>query len=217
MKDIPKDTRHSIELPRTMNDKEILAMNQYHSNAELIVACRDLGYLQGTILDTTYGLGCFWKLWRPIELTSCDIDQNKGVIPADFTKLPFKDGAFNTVVFDPPYKLNGTPSCSSDGRYGTNTPIHWKERMALCRAGVIECSRVTNNYLLVKCQDQVVSGKVCWQTHQFANVAESVGCSLVDSLHLKIHRPQPKGRRQVHARRNYSTLMVFKRNRLIKS
>lgn len=63
--------------------------------------------------------------------------------------------------------------------------------------------------LLVKCQDQVVSGRVVWQTKQ---VAEALGDTmrLVDELHLPSYRPQPDGVKQVHARRNYSTLQIYK-------
>ncbi len=68
-------------------------------------------------------------------------------------------------------------------------------------------------YLLLKCQDQVCSGQVRWQTREFADHAEQLGMRLVDALHLLGHRPQPAGRRQVHARRNYSTLLVLRKNR----
>ena len=67
--------------------------------------------------------------------------------------------------------------------------------------------------LLIKCQDQVVSGAVRWQTRIFADHAEAQGFQLVDALHVQGSRPQPDGRRQVHARRDYSTLLVLERHR----
>lgn len=66
--------------------------------------------------------------------------------------------------------------------------------------------------LLVKCQDQVCSGKVRWQTIEFAGHAVELGSRLVDQLHLPSYRPQPAGRRQIHARRNYSTLLVLRKD-----
>ena len=79
--------------------------------------------------------------------------------------------------------------------------------------GIDECVRVLepNGVLLVKCQDQVCSGRVRWQTREFVGVAERAGCDLVDMFQLGGHRPQPPGRRQMHARRNYSTLLVLRK------
>ena len=66
--------------------------------------------------------------------------------------------------------------------------------------------------LLLKCQDQVCSGKVRWQTIEFANHAASCGGMTLEDVFMPTgHRPQPGGRRQLHARRNYSSLMVFQK------
>jgi SAM-dependent methyltransferase len=197
---------------------EILAAAPYATNADLIVAVRDLGYLSDdmVILDPTYGLGVFWREWRPVSLYGSDIDPAKCLDEeaADFTDLPWADGSFDAVVFDPPYKLNGTPTEEVDGRYGVHVPATWQERMDLCYRGIDECFRVLKpgGYLLVKAMDQVVSGKKVWQTIEFANRATVNGHRLVDQLHmLTSPRPQPPGRRQVHSRGNYSTLLVFKK------
>ncbi len=73
----------------------------------LIADVERLGYLPGTVLDPTYGLGNFWNVYRPAQLTGCDIDPEKSPIgySVDFRKLPFGDGEFDAVVFDPPYRL----------------------------------------------------------------------------------------------------------------
>ncbi len=193
-----------------------MAIGRYRDNAELIVACRDLGYIGGRVLDPTWGLGRFWTRWQPDGLVATDLDPARGRDGvADFTALPHPDRSFDTVVFDPPYKLNGTPSsggpASSDSDYGVATVASWRDRMALCMAGIDECGRVAAGHLLVKCQDQVCSGKVRWQTHEFAAHAVRGGVlQLVDRLELVSYRPQPAGRRQVHARRNHSTMLVFR-------
>lgn len=59
----------------------------------------------GSILDLTYGSGGFWKdSPYASHVTGIDLlpDRAKDVV-ADFTQLPFKDGAFSLCVFDPPY------------------------------------------------------------------------------------------------------------------
>jgi hypothetical protein len=78
--------------------------------------------------------------------------------------------------------------------------------------GIGQAAKLSSGFVLVKCQDQVVSGRVHWQTRIFADYAEQVcGLELIDMLHVQGYRKQPEGRRQVHARRDYSTLLVFKR------
>lgn len=70
---------------------------------------------------------------------------------------------------------------------------------------------MTENILIVKCQDQVVSGKVVWQTDIVTYAAGQVGMKKVDRLDfLTDPRPQPHTR-QILARRNYSTLLVFQK------
>lgn len=195
----------------------VLVADRYTSNADLILACRDLGYLddEATTLDPTYGYGVFWSTWRPRLFVGCDIDPTKcfNSDPHDFRELDWPTGHFDRVVFDPPYKLNGTPS-DCDERYGVHVPARWQDRMQLCTDGITECVRILKpgGYLLVKCMDQVVSGQKRWQTHIFARHAETLGCRLIDQLHLlTTPRPQPQGRRQVHAQQNYSTMLILQR------
>ena len=40
--------------------------------------------------------------------------------------------------------------------------------------------------------------------------ARALGLELVDVLHVQGYRKQPPGRRQIHARRDYSTALVFR-------
>lgn len=200
----------------TVDDSVVLATQAWASNAELIADCHQLGYLRSDwrTLDCTYGHGTFWKMWRPDELVGTDIDPEKSPhgYGVDFRELPWPDGFFQCVVLDPPYKLNGTPTEAVDGRYGVDVVDTRDGRMALIRAGIAECARVLGGgYLLLKCQDQVNGGKVRWQTIDFTNHARTLGLGLVDRLDILSYRPQPNGTRQVHARRNASTLLVFKR------
>lgn len=195
----------------------ILAIDNWASNADLIADCAQLGYLrpEWRTLDPTYGKGTFWKKWRPERLVACDLDPFKSPhgSSVDFTNLPFHSESFDAVVFDPPYKLNGRPDPAIDGRYGVAEKTNWRDRMKLIRLGMDECCRVLNDvgYLLVKCQDQVCSGKIRWQSIDIINVASAWGLGLVDRFEFLSYRPQPEGRRQVHAHRASSQLLVFQR------
>jgi len=200
----------------------VLSAGTWANNAELIRdAVVPLGYLrpEWLTLDPTYGLGRFWTLWQPGDLIACDLDPSRSDLgPLDFRELHdvWPGPTFDAVVFDPPYKLNGTSTgkgaAASDQDYGVAQPATWQERHALILAGITSCTRVLRpgGMLLVKCQDQVCSGKVRWQTRIFADHAESLGHRLVDRFDLASYRAQPAGRRQVHARRNTSTLLVFR-------
>lgn len=187
----------------------ILAVQAWPTNAHLIADCVRLGYISGRVLDPTYGRGNWWNVYRPAGLTAHDLK----VDGVDFRHLPHADGTFDTVAFDPPYKLNGTPTDKVDEPYGVNVVDTRDGRHQLIRDGITECARVLapDGHLLVKCQDQVNGGKVRWQTHEFTAHALELGLTLVDSLMILAYRPQPDGRRQVHARRNYSTLLIFRK------
>lgn len=196
---------------------EVLGYDRYKSNADLIVACRQLGYLHevASTLDVTYGLGVFWKKWQPIYLVGCDINPERvpeGGTVADFRCLPFDNRSFDCVVYDPPYRLNGEPDPAFDERYGTDERTRWQDRMDLIELGFVECERVLGDgFLLVKCQDQVVSGKIRWQTTALYEQAKLLGLGQVDRLDKLGGRKQPGGRKQKTARRNSSSMLVFKR------
>lgn len=186
----------------------LFAAQAWPTNAVLIKDCARLGYLEGRVLDVTYGKGRWWTVWRPDDLTTHDL-KTDGV---DFRELPHPNKSFDAIAFDPPYKLNGTPTVKVDEPYGVDVVSTRQERHQLIRDGMKECDRVLapQGHLLLKCQDQVSGGKVRWQTHEFAAYGESLGLRLVDSLLMLAHRAQPDGVRQVHARRNYSTLLIFR-------
>ena len=134
---------------------------------------------------------------------------------ADLGTLPLPDSSVGSLLLDPPYRLGGTPTTKHDGgmddRYGIDryrTPADVTE---LYRSGITEANRVVRpgGFVLVKCQDQICSGRLHLQTHDVITFARSIGLEVVDLLHLVGGRPQPPGRRQVHARRNYSSMVVL--------
>lgn len=192
----------------------VLAAHTWRNNGELIADVARLGYITGHVADLTYGHGQFWTHHRPDLLVAHDINPTKGD-GIDFRQLPEPDGTYHTVVFDPPYKLNGTPSLGDfDHRYGIEAPTRWQDRMTLIHDGLREAIRVTRigGHILVKCQDQVVSGRIRWQTIEITRWASEAGAELVDRFDLLgKHRPQPTGRHQVHAQGRPSTLLVLRK------
>lgn len=200
------------------NEAPVLAINKWATNGHLIADCARLGYLRDTdlILDPTYGYGTFWKVWKPSSLVACDLDEAKSPIghSVDFTALPFAHLGFDAVVFDPPYKLTGTPQDTGgmDERFGVDQPsVRWQDRMALIRAGAAECARVCERTLLVKCQDQVVSSKIRWQTLAVIETLAPLGFGLRDRFDFLSYRAQPAERAQKNAHRGSSQMLVFER------
>ena len=194
----------------------VLAAFAWPTNGHLIEDVAKLGYLDGRVLDVTYGNGVFWQRWKPAELVACDINAEKSPLgrSVDFRNLEdFEIGSFDAVVLDPPYKLNGTPS-APDERYGADVRATREERLQLVRDGIRECLLITRRFLLVKCMDQVEAGQKRWQTYDFTAVALATGARLVDRFDmLTVPRPQPPGRRQLHAQGNYSSLLIFEKGR----
>lgn len=207
----------------------ILAFAGRKKNEDLIVALRDLGWLDAAsrTLDPTFGKGRFWKLWQPDDLVRTDIvprlspdtPRRKGL---DATRLHSHFGQeFDVVVIDGPYKLNGKPSAGgpadSDEDYGVHVPARWQDRYALLenmmRSGVQVLKPKERGKkkprLLFKCQDQVVSGQKRFQSVDFALLGRELGLRLADTLYVEGYREQPAGRTQKHAQQDFSVMLVF--------
>lgn len=200
----------------------ILAATPWPNNAAMmrdVAKLHDGRYIRGVMLDVTYGRGGFWNLDTglvPVGAARLMIHDLYTVDGVDFRKLPEATASVDTVVFDPPYKLNGTPALGDmDNRYGVDkTSNRWQDTHQLICEGISEASRVLKpkGHLLLKCMNQVCSGRVRWQTDEFTAHAATVGFRKVEQLEfLREGRPQPTGVRQVHARRNLSSLLIFEK------
>lgn len=212
----------------------VLAAHRWVSNADLIAAVHELGYLRDEdhILDPTYALGTWWRTWRPARLTTHD-RRNDGT---DFRHLPYPDATFDAIAFDPPYVCPGGRKTSTiqamHDRYGMNEGGHVDpefrtpaELQQIINAGLTEMVRLvkparTRNaggIIVVKCQNYIWSGQL-WEGAELTREhARALGCIVVDRLEmLGAPGPQPSvnpdgsPRRQVHARRNLSTLFVLR-------
>jgi hypothetical protein len=177
--------------------RKIRAIDDWPSNAELIADAAALGYIEGDVLDTTYGEGVFWKVFTPERLVRSDRFKATGDLRADATMLPFRDRSFRTVVVDLPYKLSGTPRLGvTDYRYGTDRRTTRDDvRDVLVRAAV-EGYRVTRRWLLVKVQDQVEGGQMRWQTDWIKEGLDPLGARKVDRFDYPTKGiPQPSTRK----------------------
>lgn len=194
----------------------LLAADTYKSNAHLIEACAQLGYLRADwlTLDPTYGRGNWWTRWRPDELLFSDL-----LTGVDFRNLPLADDSVDAAAFDPPYVCKGGRETSGmkdfDAAYGIDVcPSTPALLQSMIVNGMRELDRVVRprGVILQKTQSYISSGKLQPAVQCTWLAAQFLDWTLVDEIvHLaRAPRPQPPGRRQVHFRRNYSTLLVWK-------
>lgn len=201
----------------------VLGAFNWPSNAELIEDVARLGYLrkEWRTLDPTYSKGVWWKKFRPDHLVYHDWKPDL----IDFRDLPYRDGFFDVAAFDPPYVSTGGRDSSTmddfNARYGLHdAPTSPQELHHYNCQGLLECARVANRYVLVKCCDYISSG------HRFNGIYE-MERFIIEEMKLKIEdkfihyavapRAQPKRTRkdgkpsvQKHARNNYSALLIVK-------
>jgi len=198
--------------------RPVLAASAWPSNGHLIADVFELyRYLTGDdpeVLDPTYGKGNWWTRYRPARLVAPVRSEGW-----DFTAMPAEwSGRFDVVAYVPPYVSVGGRSTTGladmHGAYGlTDAPRTPAELQTVIDAGLVECVRVTRpgGVILVKCQDYISSGRLWLGTHHTLTHALALGVEVVDRLeHYGAVRPQPSGRRVMHARRNLSTLFVLR-------
>jgi tRNA G10 N-methylase Trm11 len=194
------------------------------NNADLFPDVLRLYVLAGSkILDMTYGTGAFWKKVNKDNYTLIknDIDPLRGDYHENFRNTSWPDNSFDTVILDPPYLYVGgfaTLKDSIDRNYNN------RERAKDIR-GVIavdkmyedaikEASRLLKHkgILILKCMDQVMSGKQVWAHIVYLHMAETLGFRSEDLfVMVQKNRPTLRHKYQKHARRNHSYFLVLRR------
>lgn len=198
----------------------VMAATAWPTNAELIGDLAHLGYLRrdAFTLDPTYGRGTFWNNWRPYTL----VKRDKMLDGCDFRDLPYPDGWFDQIAYDPPYIAPGGRSTSTIGdfndRYGLHgTPRRPEDLQGMMDDGLTEMFRLVRpgGIVVMKCCDYVNAGSLWLGTHWTLTHAIGLGFRVEDRLeHLGSLGPQPPGRQQVHARHSgHSVMFVFRKPR----
>lgn len=193
----------------------IQSIGDWTDNAALFAQVAALGYLPEPVLDLTYNEGKFWTQYRPERFVTNDLDpQFDTDHHEDFRATKFGDGEFASVVFDPPYKLSGTNQLGEfDRQYGTVETRTRLTILGLYAGGIAEAARVTTDFVLVKCMDQVSSGALRKQTAAVFDLARVMELTQAGEFWIEGDGPpQDPERGQQHERHTRSTLMVFGKN-----
>ncbi len=189
----------------------ILAVDRWPTNGHLIADADRLGLIpEGDIFDATYGRGTFWTEARRADVISNDLRAPDVDHRFDWTKpLPHNQwGTWEVVAFDPPYKLNGTPT--DDDRYGADEQVTVAERKRRCILGLYNLRMLLapGGTMLVKTQNQIANARYHDLVGDQVAAAKGLGLHVEAMFHFVID-PRPQ-RSQRNARNNYSTLIVFK-------
>lgn len=192
------------------------------TNAELFPDILALYVPKGSrVLDMTYGKGVFWSKVNEADwlLERNDINPGLGDHHDDFRAMEWQDKYFDVVVLDPPY-LFGSSHLQADelDGYGNNdrSGRGAVEVLALYLAGADEATRVLvpTGIFIVKCQDGVESGRQYWMHWHLMTQIMARNFACVD-LFVLVRNSVPVMRHdhQVHARKNHSYFLVFRRGK----
>lgn len=178
------------------------------------------------IADVTWGRGVFWKHVPKGDYQLLATDLKDGV---DARKLPYKDGELDCVVFDPPYMH--TPGGSAhvnhqnyEGYYRNNvanSPKKYHEAVLdLYFTAAVEALRVLREegIYIVKCADEVCANEQRLTHVEIINELSQNGF-IVEDLFVLMRNGKPGVSRilkQVHARKNHSYFIVFRRSKVRK-
>lgn len=191
---------------------------QSERNGPLIAAAAQLWLNDNDrVLDMTYGRGRFWTEYRPDYMCTNDIDPETDAFHhEDFRKLSFAGGSFDVVVYDPPYILRGgDPTTSTvedfNARYGLERFQTMDELRLLILDGLREAIRVTSDRLLVKCTDQISSGRFVGNHHWIVGRCLERGLEQVDEFVHYSGTGPGSWERQLHSRRAHSFLCIFRK------
>lgn len=174
------------------------------------------------VADVTYGRGVFWKQVSKGTYDVRATDLRSGV---DCRKLPYGDTTIDCVVFDPPYMH--TPGGTAhqnhqnfESYYGNNGTGHPSKKyheavLDLYFKGAEEAYRVlkSEGIYIVKCQDEVCANQQRLTHVEIINELTRMGF-VVEDLFVVLRKNRPgvsRMLRQVHARKNHSYFLVFRK------
>lgn len=180
----------------------ILAADTFKTNSDLMLACRELGYISDIddVLDMTYGRGTWWKKWEPHRLVTNDLDpKSKAESHHDFRDLPGEwEGEFDVVAFDPPYVAVGGRATSTIGNfndaYGLVTvPKTPADLHIFIVEGLLEAHRVLRKkgVVLFKAMNYVTSGAYNLQAYAAIHAVAREFRVRDEFIHLRKPGPQP--------------------------
>lgn len=178
-----------------------------------------------TVADVTYGRGVFWKKVPNGQYRLLTTDLRDGI---DCRKLPYKEATLDCVVFDPPYMH--TPGGTAHVNH-QNYETYYRNNVADNGSGkkyheavldlyfksAREAHRVLRNegIYIVKCGDEVCANQQRLTHVELINELTQNGF-IIEDLFVLLRNNRPgvsRVIRQVHARKNHSYFLVFRKSK----
>lgn len=217
-----KSTRRS---PRGTATNELVLSASQGNNDELFPKILALYVPPGSrVADVTFGRGVFWKRVPKGRYRLFATDSKDGV---DCRALPYRAEEFDCVVFDPPYMHTpgGTAHVghqSYEGYYRNNSTAngsgakYHEAVLELYFQAADEALRVLKNegIYIVKCADEVCANQQRLTHVELINELAGKGF-VVEDLFVLVRNNRPGVSRvlqQVHARKNHSYFIVFRKS-----
>ena len=179
-----------------------------------------------TVADITYGRGVFWKNVPKQRYKLLATDIKSGV---DSRALPYEHGSLDCVVFDPPYMHTpgGTAHVGHqnyESYYANNVPQNGSGKkyheavLDLYFKTAQEVERVlrSEGIFIVKCGDEVCANQQRLTHVEIINELSNHGF-VVEDLFVLLRNNRPGVSRiltQVHARKNHSYFIVFRKSKI---
>lgn len=189
-----------------------------------------------TVADVTYGKGVFWK---KVDMSKYKLLPSDIQTGTDCRALPYDDESIDCVVLDPPY-MEGLFRRQSDHMAGSGThaafrasysngeatseedaPKYHEAVTDLYYNAGKEAVRVlkNNGTIIVKCQDEVSANRQHLTHVEIINYYEKTLGLYTEDLFVVVRTNRPSVSRllvQVHARKNHSYFLIFKKKPLKK-
>ena len=217
--------RPKRKAPAGITTNDLVFTSHVGNNSEIFPEVLSLYVPDGSMVaDVTYGKGVFWKNVPAKKYRLHHTDLVNGI---DCRHLPYADASFDCIVLDPPYMHTpgGTAHSSHqnfEGYYknngtGNETGEKYHEAvLALYYKASAEALRVLrpSGFFIVKCQDEVCANKQRLTHVELINECSRIGF-IVEDLFVLTRNNRPGMSRvikQVHARKNHSYFLVFRKS-----
>lgn len=179
------------------------------TNADLLPHILGLHVPEGsTVADVTFGKGVFWRQVDTSKFKLLKSDLQDGI---DCRSLPYGEASIDALVLDLPYMHGGsTIKDSINCCYHNNNTSH-ESVIRLYAGGLLEAARVLKKkgIIIVKCQDEIESGKQRLSHVELLQLLELVGFEVIDLFVLvQSTIPAMREKYQKTARKNHSYAIV---------
>ncbi|MBI4663143.1 MAG: site-specific DNA-methyltransferase [Verrucomicrobia bacterium] len=219
----PVKPKKTNRVARGIATNELIFSASQATNDEVFPQVLKLYVPVGSLVaDVTFGKGVFWKGVSKGAYDLRATDLGTGV---DCRKLPYGDSVIDCVVFDPPYMHTpgGTAhqnhqnfeSYYSNNAAENNSKKYHEAVLDLYFKGAREAYRVlkSEGIYIVKCQDEVCANQQRLTHVEIVNELTLMGF-VVEDLFVVLRKNRPgvsRILRQVHARKNHSYFLVFRK------